>query len=456
MRAREPLVARVLALAGVGCCLGWVSVTPAQAVGVAQDVEERQADLHEVKTRLKQLQKEISESEQGRSAAAESLAKAEEAFSAASRRVRDLARSRQQAEQDLAKLEREQSTLDARIADRNSEVAEWLRRYYTHDQGKRVARLFDTGDPNQLARNAYYMERAGAANRQMVDGLRADLETKARLAGEVRGRQEQLAQLEGEQRREGEALEKLQLERKAALAAVSAQLDTQRQAAADLQRDEARLGQLIAGLQRIAREQAARAAARAAAEAKAAAEAEARRRAAEQTAARSGAATSSRVRPQVREREEVVGRTEHVAGGGSGVTPTGIQFAQLQGRLPAPVRGELIGRFGAPRAGGGTTWKGVFIRASAGTEVHAVAAGEVVFSDWLRGFGNLIIVDHGGDYLTIYGNNDALLRTNGQRVASGDVLASVGASGGGGESGLYFEVRLQGQAQDPLKWIRWQ
>ncbi|MBL8437140.1 MAG: peptidoglycan DD-metalloendopeptidase family protein, partial [Zoogloeaceae bacterium] len=74
--------------------------------------------------------------------------------------------------------------------------------------------------------------------------------------------------------------------------------------------------------------------------------------------------------------------------------------------------------------------------------------------DWLRGFGNLIIVDHGADFLTIYGNNDALLRTNGQHVAVGEPVASVGASGGAGESGLYFEIRRQGQALDPLKWIR--
>lgn len=150
----------------------------------------------------------------------------------------------------------------------------------------------------------------------------------------------------------------------------------------------------------------------------------------------------------------MVGRADVVATPSS--VPAGASFAQLQGRLPAPVRGELIGRFGAPRSGGGTSWKGVFIRADVGTEVRAVAAGEVVFADWLRGFGNLVVVDHGGEFLTIYGNNDALLRTNGQRVSSGEVLARVGSSGGGGESGLYFEVRRQGQALDPLKWIRWQ
>lgn len=137
-----------------------------------------------------------------------------------------------------------------------------------------------------------------------------------------------------------------------------------------------------------------------------------------------------------------------------GPTPGSVSFAQLQGQLGLPVRGELVGRFGAPRAEGGTTWRGVFIRARQGAEVKAVAAGEVVFSDWLRGFGNLLILDHGNDYLSVYGNNDALLREVGDKVDGGATLASVGASGNQGESGLYFEIRHQGRPVDPLRWVR--
>lgn len=441
-------------------CLSWAAASGLLAAP-AREIGERQADLDEVKTRLKELQKQIAGTEQDRSAAAEALAKAEQAFSAASRKAQDLARSHQETEEALQRLEVDQRALDARIALRQKDLGAWLRHYYTHDQGERVAHLFDSGDPNQLARNAYYMKRAGAAQREVVEGLRADLQDKARLADEIQARQLQLAELQEAQQREKEGLEKLQAERQAALAALSAQLGSQRQAAAELKQDEGRLAQLIAGLQRIAREQAARAAAKAAAEAKAkaAAEAEARRRAAEAVARQATVSAGPRPRPQTStstttREEPIVGRTEVAAV--PSATPAGASFAQLQGRLPAPLRGELIGRFGAPRAGGGTSWKGVFIRADVGTEVRAVAAGEVVFADWLRGFGNLVVVDHGGEFLTIYGNNDALLRTNGERVASGEVLARVGSSGGGGESGLYFEVRRQGQALDPLKWIRWQ
>jgi septal ring factor EnvC (AmiA/AmiB activator) len=122
-----------------------------------------------------------------------------------------------------------------------------------------------------------------------------------------------------------------------------------------------------------------------------------------------------------------------------------------------PVIGEITGRFGAPRkvegAGSAPTWKGIFIRAPAGTGVQAVAAGQVVFADWLRGFGNLMVIDHGEGFLSVYGNNESLLRNVGERVAVGEVVASVGNTGGIEQTGLYFELRFQGRPFDPLKWV---
>ena len=87
------------------------------------------------------------------------------------------------------------------------------------------------------------------------------------------------------------------------------------------------------------------------------------------------------------------------------------------------------------------------------SEVKTVAAGQVIFADWLRGFGNLIIVDHGNQYMTIYGNNQAVLKRAGDAVKAGDVIASSGNSGGNAQSGLYFEMRYQGRAFDPLGWV---
>ena len=248
-----------------------------------------------------------------------------------------------------------------------------------------------------------------------------------------------------------------------------------------LQQDEQRLGKLIETLARRARLAAAREAARREAEQReaerrAAAQREAERREAAQreaerraararaeheqrgeTAARAEPAPVPRLEAPPPARVERAQRPEPVVGevrDAASATPTGVRFNQLRGQLRFPVRGELVGRFGAPRAEGGTTWKGVFIRAGNGAEVRSVAGGEVVFSDWLRGYGNLIIVDHGSDYLTIYGNNDSLLKEVGDRVGGGEPIASVGAAGVGNDSGLYFEIRHQGQPLDPMQWMR--
>ena len=130
------------------------------------------------------------------------------------------------------------------------------------------------------------------------------------------------------------------------------------------------------------------------------------------------------------------------------------KFSSLRGQLRLPVRGELTGRFGAPRGSAGTEAKGVFIRAPEGQPVRAVARGQVVYADWMRGFGNLLIVDHGENYLTIYANNEALLKQVGDGVAPGEPLATTGSSGGNEETGLYFEMRHLGRAFDPLRWVK--
>jgi septal ring factor EnvC (AmiA/AmiB activator) len=129
-------------------------------------------------------------------------------------------------------------------------------------------------------------------------------------------------------------------------------------------------------------------------------------------------------------------------------------FSALRGKLRLPVRGELSARFGAPRGAAGMLAKGVFIRAPEGRPVRAIAGGQVVYADWMRGFGNLLIVDHGESYLSIYANNESLLKEPGDAVAPGEPIATTGSSGGNEETGLYFEMRHLGRAFDPLSWVK--
>lgn len=129
------------------------------------------------------------------------------------------------------------------------------------------------------------------------------------------------------------------------------------------------------------------------------------------------------------------------------------QLAASKGRLRWPVAGRVTQRFGQPRAGGRLRWEGVYFAAPAGTEVQAVHSGRVVFADWLRGLGFLAIVDHGDGHLSLYGHADDLLKRVGDWVEPGEPIAVAGNSGGQPQSGLYFEVRANGQPTNPLAWL---
>jgi len=131
----------------------------------------------------------------------------------------------------------------------------------------------------------------------------------------------------------------------------------------------------------------------------------------------------------------------------------GSPFDQLKGRLALPVKGEVTNRFGTPRPDSTVLWKGLFLRTPAGQSVKAVAAGRVVFADWLRGFGNLLIVDHGKGYMSLYANNETLFKQVGDMLRGGDTIAAVGNSGGNKDSGLYFELRHESKPFDPINWV---
>ena len=131
----------------------------------------------------------------------------------------------------------------------------------------------------------------------------------------------------------------------------------------------------------------------------------------------------------------------------------GKLFANTKGRLNWPVQGRLTYRFGEPRAGGRLSWEGIYFSAPSGSVVTAVGRGQIVFSDWLRGFGLLTIIDHGNEQMSLYGFCDSLVKQNGDWVESGEIVASAGQSGGQDLDGLYFEIRINGQPTNPLAWL---
>lgn len=133
---------------------------------------------------------------------------------------------------------------------------------------------------------------------------------------------------------------------------------------------------------------------------------------------------------------------------------SGQPFRELRGRLPWPVAGKQENQFGSVREGTDMRWQGVNISAREGDAVHAIHNGRVVFADWLRGSGLLIIVDHGDGYLSLYAHNQTLLKSSGDAVKAGDSIATVGSTGGEQQAGLYFEIRHKGVPSDPAEWCR--
>lgn len=411
----------------------------------AAPADARRGELADLKARITALQNEIARGEESHHEVADELADADRAISAAQRKLRDIAARRIELEQQLLAQQAEKTRLESELAGLKARLGEAVFRMYVEGGQGGTRRFLSGDDPNQLARDAHYLEQIARQRMQAIEQARQTMARLEALAAETARQRDALAAIEQERRGEQQSLLAEKEQQRAVLSRISAQLSEQRGEMRTLQRNEERMEKLIQGLEKIARQQAE---ARARADAQARAEAESRARQAEQHRSQAAASAPSRS-DSTASADPAGGQASRLADPGT----SGTAFASLKGRLGWPVRGAIKGRFGSPRAGGVTNWHGVFIKAESGVEVRAVAAGKVVFADWLRGFGNVVILDHGDGYMTVYGNNDSLLRNPGDTVRTAEALATVGSSGGQDESGLYFEIRHRGQPQDPAKWM---
>jgi septal ring factor EnvC (AmiA/AmiB activator) len=384
---------------------------------------EKQVELKEVRERIEDLRKELAKSEGSRTSVTDQLREAESAISTANRRLKELGDSRTETQAELAGLESQQQRLTLQTAGQQAQLARLLRQQHHADTGggrsDALQTLLAGRDPNQAARDWHFLTLLSRAKADLIRSLAAAAAEKRQLAEAARAKAEEIARIEARQQEERATLLAKSRERQAVLTRISGQIRAQRREIDTLQRDEQRLGKLIDGLAKLAARQTKRPPAKAPA------------------AAPKGGEPRAAPGSPVRE-------ADTAGAGGS--------FASLRGKLKLPVQGSIAGRFGSARPEGGT-WKGLFIRAGEGAEVRAVAAGRVVFADWLRGFGNLLIIDHDDGFLSVYGNNQSLLHQPGFDARAGEVVATVGNSGGNPESGLYFELRHRGQVFDPMKWV---
>jgi len=363
----------------------------------------REKELRDLRGRIEALQKRLAETEGSKTEAVDALKESERAISEANRALRDLGQQSREVKSQLEALQAESRKREGDLEGQQALLARLLHQQYLAGRAEPLKLLLNGEDPNQIARQLHYFGYVSRARAELIAELRASLGRLAQLTQEAELKASELAAIAAEQQAQRSLLEREKRTRGQVLAKISRDIERQRREIGTLRRDENRLARLVESLARlIARE---------------------------------------KLAPRV--------RVERVPDGSA----EGGPFHQLRGKLSLPVRGELVNRFGSPRADGGALWKGLFIAARAGDEVRAVAGGRVVYADWLRGFGNLLIIDHGEAYMSLYGNNEALYKRVGDPIRGGETIATVGNSGGNPDSGLYFELRHQGKPLDPLGWV---
>lgn len=433
---------------------GMAASAHAQQTERSKQKEAAEKERAELREKLTALKRSISRTEAARSSAADALAETETAISEANRSLRELAKEQSETQQRLKQLATEQAALEKTVEGQQNQLSALLRQQYIDGNEDRIKLLLSGDNPNRINRDLQYLGYLSQAQAELIGSLRANLDAVAAKRADALNANRELEEIAAEDREQKAVLDREKAQRAKLLASLSGKLDSQRREAGAVERDEKRLGGLVNKLQVLIREQQrAEAAAREKQQrelaAKRRAEAEKRRAQQAADAARKRAEPAKAAKPDVIEDDEPKVAQKDA---GATVSGGGNAFTALRGRLAMPLQGELLARFGSRRSEG-PPWKGLFIRAEEGADVHAVAAGRVIFADWLRGFGNLIIVDHGGQYMTIYGNNQAVLKRAGDPVKTGEVIASAGNSGGNEQSGLYFEMRHQGRAFDPLGWV---
>lgn len=380
----------------------------AKVEGERADVEKRLSDLQ------KQLEKQTQQTEEASAA----LKKADQAISNANRRLSSLKKERQTVESRLEKLREESRSVDVNLSSAQSLVEQIARAQYVNLRQRNWQSFLAGENPNERSRIAAELKYLAHAQARAVTSLVEEQNRIDDVAKETQARRTELRRIAQEEEKSRKVLLDEKRDRQQAVKKLNKEIATQQAAIEKLKKDQARLGNLVALIDK-----------------KLAAE-----RAAEEAAQKRLEAEAARKAADKRAQKPIP-------------LMKGGNFAKLKGKLTRPVSGRIAARYGAKRSGT-ATWQGLLFRAPAGAEVSACAAGTVVFSDWLRGYGNLIIIDHGNTYMSVYANNETVYKNVGDRVKQGETISTVGNSGGDEDPGLYFEIRYKGKPVNPTPWLR--
>jgi septal ring factor EnvC (AmiA/AmiB activator) len=356
----------------------------------ASDTKPEQ-DLAGIRAAIAKLQREMDAARRDQGDAARALSEKERAIDALARDRRRLAANAEELRAELVRLNKTRRELGQQVDEERAALGQHLRVAYALGREERLKLILQQRDPGTIARVLRYHQNLGHQRSERIASLQqviARVETTETAIAEESRRLESVV---AEHAAREKALQAERVEREKLLAALDAQLAGSSEKLDALKRDRKRLATLIRKLRDVI--------------------------------------------------SDIPADAEPPR-----------SFKKLRGRLPWPVRGRISRRFGTPRPETGLSWQGVVLEARAGQDVRAVAHGRVVFANWLRGFGQMIILDHGNGYMSLYGHNEALLREPGEWVNPGDPLATVGDSGSLSRAGLYFEIRRDGRPENPSRW----
>jgi murein hydrolase activator len=370
--------------------LGLAAVALVGSPGSAQDQRKSEAQLKTVRKQIKDLEAQLTRDTARRDEGAKALREAETESAQAARKLADV--RAQLVEQRTARraLTEQTDRANQRLAAERAALGSQVRMSYVLGQAETLKLLLSQQNPATLGRMWVYYDYLNRARTARIAAVATDLERLSTLNAETERVEAGLKVLEASQATQLAALTKARDERQKVVTRLDSSIKDDSANVGKLHGEEKRLSDLVERLRQLM----------------------------------------------------------------AGLPIEGDQpFATLKGKLAWPVQGRVVGDFGQPRAGSVVKWNGVLLEAPAGTAVRAIYHGRVAFADWLPGLGLLVIVDHGGGYMSLYGHNEALLKDSGDWVQPGDTVAQVGDTGGQPKPALYFEIRYKGEPVNPHTWI---
>ena len=391
----------------------------------ATKIEKSKEALSDIHERIESLKKELNIAQEAHGDAADALKDSEKNISETNRKLYELNQQHKENRAKLESLQDQKASLQTTVQQQKQLLGAQLYEQYLHGQQSYIQVLLQQQDPGAMARQLQYFSYVSKARAELINSMQANLGKITRLNDATSQALKQITELKVAQEQERRELQKQKAERGKVLKQLSSKINAQRGEIDKLKRDEKSLSQLVEKLAKLAL---------------------AKPKPPKPT--KSTSRQNNQASPESNTAGQPLARNDTLPSNAY----DGSNFAGLRGKLNLPVRGEVTNRFGATREETGISWKGLFIKAAEGNEVKAVAAGRVVFADWMRGFGNLLIIDHGDGYMSLYGSNQALLKQAGDTVKGGDTIAAVGNTGGNETNGLYYELRKQSKPFDPLSW----